>query len=79
MADSKKLSFSTTPKRLLHSYSNSSQINGYQGWDEILMITLISSKNIGVYKIMRNTVTLANSYEQVTYPNLIILIDLPEY
>ena len=40
---------------LLHSYSNSSQINGYQEWDEILMITLISSKNIGVYKIMRNT------------------------
>ena len=28
---------------------------GYQEWDEILMITLISSKNIGVYKIMRNT------------------------
>jgi hypothetical protein len=35
---------------------NSSQINGYQGWEEILMITLISSKKIGVYKIMRNTV-----------------------
>ena len=41
---------------LLHSYSNSSQINGYQGFFEILMITLISSKNLGVYKIMRNTV-----------------------
>ena len=41
---------------LLQSYLNKSQINGYQGWDEILMITLISSKNIGVYKIMRNTV-----------------------
>jgi hypothetical protein len=41
-------------KNLLHSYLNSSQINGYQGWDEILMITLISSKKIGVYKI--NTV-----------------------
>ena len=43
-------------KKMLHSYSNSSQINGYQAWDEILMITLISSKKIGVYKIMRNTV-----------------------
>ena len=28
----------------------------YQGWDKILMITLISGKKIGVYKIMRNTV-----------------------
>ena len=28
----------------------------YQGWDEILMITLISRKKLGVYKIMRNTV-----------------------
>ena len=43
---------------LLHSYLNSSQIKGYQGWDEIWMITLISSKKIGVYKIMRNTVPL---------------------
>ena len=29
---------------------------GYQGWDEILMITLISSKKLRGYKIMRNTV-----------------------
>ena len=28
----------------------------YQGWDEILLITLISNKKLGVYKIMRNTV-----------------------
>ena len=42
---------------LLHSYLNKSQINGYQGFFEILMITLISSKKLGVYKIMRNTVT----------------------
>ena len=28
----------------------------YQGFFEILMITLISSKKLGVYKIMRNTV-----------------------
>ena len=31
---------------------------GYQGWDEILMITLIFSKKLWVYKIMRNTVIL---------------------
>ena len=41
---------------LLHSYLNQSQFKWSQGWDEILMITLISSKKIGVYKIMRNTV-----------------------
>ena len=41
---------------LLHSYLNKSQINGYQEWDEILMITLISSEKLGVYKLMRNTV-----------------------
>ena len=29
---------------------------GYQGWEEILIITLISSKKLGVYKILRNTV-----------------------
>ena len=28
----------------------------YQGWDEILMIALISKKNQGGYKIMRHTV-----------------------
>ena len=28
----------------------------YQGWDEILMITLISSKKLGVCNNMRNTV-----------------------
>ena len=28
----------------------------YQGWDKILMITLISNKKLGGYKIMRNTV-----------------------
>ena len=43
---------------LLHSYLNQSQINGYQGWDEILMITLISNKKLGGYKIMRNTVDI---------------------
>ena len=45
MADSKKFLF-----------SNQSQFMGYQGWDKILMIILISSKKLGVYKIMRNTV-----------------------
>ena len=33
---------------LLHPYSNQSQFIEYQGWDEILMITLISSKKLGV-------------------------------
>ena len=48
---------------LLHFYLNQSQINGYQGWDEILMITLISNKKLGGYKIMRNTVrTWLNCY-----------------
>ena len=41
---------------LLHSYLNKSQINGYQGFFEILMITLISSKNLEGYKIMKHTV-----------------------
>ena len=50
---------------LLHSYLNKSQINGYQGWDEILMITLISSKNLGGYKIMRNTVIWVNMSKYV--------------
>jgi hypothetical protein len=31
---------------------------GYQGWYEILMINLIFSKKLGVYKIMRNTVDM---------------------
>ena len=43
-------------EQLLLSYSNKSQINGYQGFFKILMITLISSKKLGVYEIMRNTV-----------------------
>ena len=41
---------------LLHSYLYKSQINGYQGCDQILMSTLISNKKLGVYKNMRNTV-----------------------
>ena len=32
------------------------QLMGYQGWDEILMISLISSRRVGGYKIMKNTV-----------------------
>ena len=31
---------------------------GYQGWNKILMIKLIFSKKLWVYKIMRNTVIL---------------------
>ena len=45
---------------LLHLYSNQSQVMGYRGWDEILMISLISSRKLGVYKIMRNTVCIMN-------------------
>ena len=41
---------------LLHNYSNQSQFMGYQGWDKILMITLISNKKLGGYKIMKITV-----------------------
>ena len=33
----------------------------YQGFFEILMITQISGKNLGGYKIMRNTVPLGNN------------------
>ena len=43
---------------LLHPYSNQSQFMGYQGWDKILMITLVSSKKLEVYKIIRNTVLM---------------------
>jgi hypothetical protein len=49
--------FQKKKKKLPHSYLNKSQFNGYQEWDKILMITLISSKKLGVYKIMRNTVS----------------------
>ena len=48
-------------KKLLYSYPNKSQINGYQGQDEILMITLFSSKKLGVYKITRNIVCTDNN------------------
>ena len=33
---------------------------GYHGLDKILRITLVSSKKLGVYKKMRNTVDLYN-------------------
>jgi hypothetical protein len=29
---------------LVHPHENQSKVLGYQGWDEILMITLVSSK-----------------------------------
>ena len=31
---------------------------GYQGWVKMLVITMISNKKVGVYKIMRNTVCI---------------------
>jgi hypothetical protein len=58
-----------------HSYLKLSQINGYQGWDEILMIILISSKKLGGYKIMRNTVVFHLS-KGLNSRNLIFLASL---
>ena len=40
--------FLSWPLFLVHSYSNQSQLMGDQGWNEILMITLISNKKLGV-------------------------------
>ena len=40
-------------KKMLHSYLNQSQING---WDTIFMITMISRKIRGGYRIMKHTV-----------------------
>ena len=48
-------------KTLERHYSNQSQFMGYQEWDEILMITLISSKKLGGYRIMRHTVQAKKS------------------
>ena len=45
---SRPFSFFFSKKFFLpHSYLNRSQINGYQGFFKILMITLISSKKLG--------------------------------
>ena len=51
---------------LLHSYSNQSQFMGHQEWDEILIITLISRKNLGCHKIMWNTVLKQTNKEICT-------------
>jgi hypothetical protein len=56
-------------KILLHPYSNQSQFMGYQGWDEILMIALISRKIRGVNRIMRNTV---RSIEPLFFSNTLL-------
>ena len=52
---------------LLYPYSNQSQFIGYQGWDEILMISLISSKKLGVYKIVRKHCVSTNKSTLGTY------------
>ena len=31
-------------KKMLHPHENQSKVLGYQGWDEILMISLVSSQ-----------------------------------
>ena len=49
---------------LLHSYSNWSQFMGFQGFFELLMITLISSKKLGGYKIMSHTVIVKRVFFQ---------------
>jgi hypothetical protein len=38
--------FFSKKKSLLYFYLNKSQINGYQRWEEILMITLIPRKKL---------------------------------
>ena len=43
---------------------------GYQGFLKILMITQISSKNLGGYKIMKHTVPIPN----FNFNNLLIII-----
>ena len=53
------LQFETPFKTI--TYDEQSTFIGQQGFFEILMITLISSKKLGVYKIMRNTVTAHRS------------------
>ena len=52
---------------LLHPCSNQSQFMWYQGWDEILMITLISSKKLGVCNNMRNTVPNFRCHIKMTF------------
>ena len=55
---------------LLYPYSNLSLFMWFQGWDEILMITLISSKKLGVYRNMNITVPLADLFSFFFWKNL---------
>ena len=43
------------------------------GWDKILMITLILSKKLGGYKIMRNTVAEYTDY--ISASRLFVFLD----
>jgi hypothetical protein len=40
--------FFSKKKKLLHLHENQQQLLGYQGWVEILMITLVYSKRVSV-------------------------------
>jgi hypothetical protein len=40
--------FQKKKKNWLHSHENQSKLLGYQGWVEILMITLVYSKRVSV-------------------------------
>ena len=64
MADSKKLSFFESvilnfvfQKKMLHSHENQSKLLGYQGWIEILMITLVYSKRVSVRNNLLHSVS----------------------
>ena len=45
---------------ILIFFSNQSQFMGYQGWDKVFMISIISRKIRGGYRIMNNTVLHPN-------------------
>ena len=47
---------------------------GYQGWDKILMVTLISSKKLGGYKIVRHTV-----YEEEEDENFMSILKMNDH
>ena len=56
---------------LIFFVSNWSRFMGYQGPEIILMITLISSKKLEVYKIMRNTVLQIIFTSPIFFPQYI--------
>ena len=66
MADSKKLSLDLF---LLHPHENQSKVLGYQGWDKILMIILVSSQksptpNISAASVTKNVLSDKEAYNR---------------